>query len=105
MEVKYTVKLDDVDYDIVADVDVLHIENNGIGDYEYWGSKGYDYGEDYVADFAILNVNGQKKDIEETVAKKIVSILENDRNFGNVVNEQWVAENKGYMHKKKRMQN
>lgn len=26
----------------------FHIENNGIGSYEYWGFKGYDAGQDYL---------------------------------------------------------
>ena len=35
------------EHEIKCDFDV-DVENDGIGEYEYWGAKGYDKGTDYL---------------------------------------------------------
>ena len=56
----------DIEYDV-------EWSNDGIGYYEYWGSKEYDAGHDYaeVTDYAIDNLvehlaNGETADIEQS---------------------------------------
>lgn len=38
------------------EVEVREISNDGIGSYEFWGAKGFDKGNDYVEDYAVVNV-------------------------------------------------
>lgn len=43
----YDLYIEELDLEIELDYH-LRTENNGIGSYEYWGSKEYDAGEDYL---------------------------------------------------------
>lgn len=40
------------------------LQNDGIGSYEYWGYKGFDSGDDYIAGSVILNFDIKKPDEE-----------------------------------------
>jgi hypothetical protein len=42
--------------DLILDVDVDDLGNDGIGPYECHGYRGYDHGRDYVEDFTIVAV-------------------------------------------------
>jgi hypothetical protein len=68
------------EYDVLVTVRVTNIGNNGIGSYEFWGTKGFDRGNDYVEDFEIESVklNNPQRDIvfteeEEQQAKSILN--------------------------------
>jgi hypothetical protein len=42
--------------DYILELDDIEIGNDGIGPYEYWGAKCYDFGHDFVEDFRIRRV-------------------------------------------------
>lgn len=56
---------------------VIHMNNDGIGPYEYWGCRGNDKGEWYIDEIEIEQVyimrNGKKRKI-----KKIPEIIEKE---------------------------
>lgn len=55
-------------------VDDYHMENNGIGSYEYWGQTGYDKGTDYAEiDSVSVEVNGWYQITDDDM-----DVLEND---------------------------
>ena len=50
----------------------FHIENNGIGPYEYWGFKGYDSGQNYIEiDSIYPNFSDQSEELKININKYI----------------------------------
>lgn len=47
MRTNYELYIEEHDLEVVLDCSCT-TENDGIGSYEYWGSKGYDKGVDYL---------------------------------------------------------
>jgi len=42
--------------DLIVDITITKVGNDGIGSYEFWGSRGNDEGIDYIEDFEINSV-------------------------------------------------
>lgn len=69
------------------------IENDGIGPYEYWGAKGYDYGTDYMVidevEDACLVRTGRCKTKEECPKCDSVEISSIRDKDGKIIGYQW----------------
>jgi len=64
----------------------FHIENNGIGSYEYWGFKGYDAGQDYLETDSIKPIyTDQTEEIKASINKYI------DDNYDSVCEDTELA--------------
>lgn len=64
------------------------VDNDGIGAYEYWGAKGNDRGNDYLADFEIVGAlwpNGR------SVLPKVIEMIDIDP-LETMVNEDELGE-------------
>ena len=51
------------------------VENDGIGPYEYWGTKGYDHGLEYAV---IDSVEFEDKSLTEEEVKILEDLINND---------------------------
>lgn len=56
-------------------------DNDGIGNFEYWGFKGFDSGSDYVADFKTISLEHDHEDIAEITNLILEDALLNDDTF------------------------
>lgn len=72
-----------------------HIENDGIGSYEYWGAKCFDFGEDYPE---IDNIEPIWTDeSEEEKAAILQSIDDNFEFLAEQITEKMVFDQDGYL--------
>ena len=76
-----------IDVEISADVNVY---SNGIGDYEYWGSRGVDLGD---MEFEISNINFNKNEFTQFQILIIQKYLkENESEIEQLFIDEWYDE-------------
>jgi len=76
------------------EINVTSWWNDGIGEYEYWGSKEFDKGRDYIEDFSIVNLKINNKLISDlNIIKDIYEILRNDKKFFELLEKEDKKEN------------
>jgi hypothetical protein len=77
--------------EVVFEVDdkSISVENNGIGQYEFWGTKGFDKGRDYVSEFKIrkdsltINKDGKYVKPSDDLQKKIEDAIYDDETIND----------------------
>ena len=60
-----TVQHNGIEYYTEFEIENIEIQNAGIGEYEFWGSVGFDRGEDYVEDFDVSLLKAEVFDEEQ----------------------------------------
>ena len=86
--VNYFLEVDGVPYELVVQIRITNIANDGIGNYEFWGARGFDRGRDYIEDFEIEDVediSGRVLTPEEK--EKLINYLDRDEAFTGKVQE------------------
>ena len=90
----YTIEIDGIELDLSVDVTITGIGNTGIGHYEFWGSKAFDKGEDYLEDFVIddvtiddFNTDGTPKQLTPNGKQRIIDMLYQDAGFKERLDE------------------
>ncbi|MDE2097274.1 MAG: hypothetical protein KGL39_08535 [Patescibacteria group bacterium] len=72
---------------------ICHIENNGIGAYEYWGMRGHDRGADYV----IIDEVKPNQPLNAEQKEEFGIIIESERTL-----EKWEEQLTGVLHDKRK---
>lgn len=86
----YTINIGEDTIDINFTAEITSIGNSGIGSYEYWGSKGYDKGHDYIDEYDIEDLELSDGDpITNDLKERIMSVLESNTN-DTIIREQLI---------------
>lgn len=96
VKVNTTIDIDGIEYDVSFYATKIDIGNDGIGGYEFWGSKGFDRGHDYIEDFTIVNMKvrdeaGNLLELGKDVLYKIERLIEQDDTVYEKIGEVYLA--------------
>lgn len=85
--VKYEITYLGDPWDAMVNIVVTKVGNNGIGPYEFWGSRGFDKGSNFVEGFEIEDIEIPGLDLPEEEKLMIIEGLKIDEAFAEKVSE------------------
>jgi len=87
----YTIQLNGQPIDILVNIRVTNIENDGIGDYEFWGAKEFDAGHDSIGDYEIDSVGSDDPNVvvlTDDNKRQIIENLSRSQQFKDKIDSQ-----------------